>query len=271
VGKIIQARLAERLGMSHSASETRAKAPVVSVNDKLHTILDTVALTPSLRRDTYRTRLQRYQARLSRLTKKAREQGVSSVLVFEGWDAAGKGGVIRRITAAIDPEAYRVIPVAAPTQEEQAHHYLWRFWHHLPRRGRVVIFDRSWYGRVLVERIEGFATESEWQRAYSEINDFEAQLSEHGILLLKFWLHIDPDEQLRRFQTRQALPYKQYKITDDDYRNRDKWHDYELATHDMVAHTSTEYAPWHLVPSKDKRWARIDVLKTYCRNLKRLT
>ena len=191
------------------------------------------------------------------------------MLVFEGWDAAGKGGVIRRLTQAMDAQDYRVIPIGAPTDWEKAHHYLWRFWQHIPRRGRVVIFDRSWYGRVLVERVEGFATPEEWRWAYSEINDFEAQLHEHNRVVLKFWLHIDPDEQLRRFQAREQTPYKKYKITAEDYRNRDRWHDYELAVTDMVSRTSTHDAPWHLIPANDKRRARLKVIKTFCKALEK--
>ena len=206
---------------------------------------------------------------MNRLTRQAREAGLTSVLVFEGWDAAGKGGVIRRLISAMDPVNFQIVPIAAPTEEEKAHHYLWRFWRHLPRAGRVLIFDRSWYGRVLVERIEGFASESEWRRAYSEINAFEEQLSEHGILLMKFWLHIDADEQMRRFQTRLETPYKKFKITEEDYRNREKWRAYELALHEMVQRTSTEYAPWHLVSANNKPWARVEVLKMHCRQLKR--
>jgi AMP-polyphosphate phosphotransferase len=243
-----------------SASQTRNHTP---------TLLDTIDLSQALPAVTYQQQLQDYQGRLSRLTRKARSKGVTSVVVFEGWDAAGKGGAIRRLTAAIDPENYNILPIAAPTDEEKAHHYLWRFWREIPRAGRVLIFDRSWYGRVLVERVEGFASEPEWRRAYNEINDFEAQLGEHGILLVKFWLHIDAEEQLRRFQTRQETPFKKYKLTADDYRNRQRWHDYELAVEDMVARTSTSEAPWHLVACNDKPWARIVVLKTYYVALKR--
>ena len=211
----------------------------------------------------------RYQAQLNGLTRQARDAGLTSVLVFEGWDAAGKGGVIRRLISAMDPVNFQIVPIGAPTEEENAHHYLWRFWRHLPRAGRVLIFDRSWYGRVLVERIEGFASEPEWRRAYSEINTFEEQLSEHGILVMKFWLHIDAEEQMRRFQARMETPYKKFKMTEEDYRNREKWRDYELALHEMVQRTSTEYAPWHLVSANNKRWARVEVLKTHCRQLKR--
>ncbi len=231
-------------------------------------LLDTVDLTQSLSRDTYREQLEQNQARLHRLTQKAQKRGLSCVWVFEGWDAAGKGGVIRRLSAAMDPEHYHLHPIAAPTVEEKAHHYLWRFWRRLPRAGNVTIFDRSWYGRVLVERIERFASDPEWQRAYQEINDFESQLYERGILLLKFWLHIDADEQLRRFQEREATPYKKYKITAEDYRNREQWVAYEQAVHDMVNQTDHIHAPWHLVASNDKRWARIEVLKAICDSLK---
>jgi polyphosphate kinase 2 (PPK2 family) len=164
---------------------------------------------------------------------------------------------------------FNIIPVGAPTDEELKYHYLWRFWKHIPRAGRFVIFDRSWYGRVLVERVEGFATRQEWKRAYAEINDFESQLTEHDMVVCKFWLHISPEEQLRRFQEREATPYKKFKITDDDYRNREKWPEYEQAANEMFAQTSTQQAPWHLVPANDKRWARVHVLKTACKAIKR--
>ncbi|HHH29374.1 MAG TPA: polyphosphate:AMP phosphotransferase, partial [Polyangiaceae bacterium] len=211
--------------------------------------------------------LEKLQGRLNLLSHQARTTGTSTILVFEGADAAGKGGCIRRLTAALDARNYRVIQVAAPTDEEKARHYLWRFWRHLPRMGRVTIYDRSWYGRVLVERVEGFASQSEWMRAYKEINDFERQLVHHGIVLCKFWLHITEEEQLRRFQERERTPWKQYKITEEDYRNREKSNQYELAANDMIERTSTEYAPWTLVPSEDKRWGRIQVLQTVCDRL----
>lgn len=270
VGRMIRKKLLERLALPRVAAERSSSDTTTRRHDAQPTILDTVDLSRSLPRPVYQKQLQRYQARLSRLTRQAREQGLTSVLVFEGWDAAGKGGVIRRLTAAIDPENLRVIPIAAPSEEERAHPYLWRFWRQLPRAGHVLIFDRSWYGRVLVERVEGFATEVEWQRAYSEMNDFEDHLCEHGILLLKFWLHIDPDEQLRRFKARQETAYKKYKLTDEDYRNRGQWQDYEQAVHEMVARTSTEYAPWQLIAANNKPWARVQVLKAFCRGLKRM-
>jgi polyphosphate kinase 2 (PPK2 family) len=190
------------------------------------------------------------------------------ILVFEGWDAAGKGGIIRRLTPALDARDYQIIPIAAPSDEERAHHYLWRFWRRLPRAGRVTIFDRSWYGRVLVERVERFAREDEWKRAYSEIVNFEEQLHAHGILLLKFWVHIDKAEQLRRFEARQETSYKHYKITDEDFRNREKWDDYEIAANEMIERTSTEFAPWHLIEANDKKFARIKALKIFVKSLK---
>jgi polyphosphate:AMP phosphotransferase len=266
-GTILKA-LKTRLGQP-TASPPSELAPSTYVTPSDRSILNTLDLSTQSDWSTYRDKLEKYQARLSDLTRQARRAGLSSILVFEGWDAAGKGGVIRRLTQAMDAQDYRVIPVGAPTDWEKAHHYLWRFWQHIPRRGRVVIFDRSWYGRVLVERVEGFATTEEWRWAYSEINDFEAQLHEHNMVVLKFWLHIDPDEQLRRFQAREQTPYKKYKITAEDYRNRDRWHDYELAVTDMVSRTSTHDAPWHLIPANDKRRARLKVIKTFCKALEK--
>ena len=211
-------------------------------------------------------------ARLTRLYKlawKAWEQRRSTVLVFEGWDAAGKGGAIRRVTAGLDGRLYRVISSAAPTDEELAQHYLWRFWRHLPRAGHFAIFDRSWYGRVLVERVEGYASEDEWRRAYAEINAFEEQVVEHGTVLLKFFVHIDPAEQDKRFEERLKIPYKRHKLTEEDLRNRDRWHDYEIAVNDMVERTSTPIAPWVLVEAEDKRYARVKVLESVCESLER--
>jgi len=233
------------------------------------TVLDHVDLTRALPDKEYRKRLLRAQARVNRLVRAAAEKKVSAVVVFEGWDAAGKGGAIRRLTAAMDPRLYRVIPVAAPTDEEKAQHYLWRFWRHLPRAGRVTVYDRSWYGRVLVERVEGFASEAEWRRAYLEINDFEQQLAEHGVVVTKFWLHVSSEEQLRRFEERQSTEYKRHKITDEDWRNREKWGAYHQAVNEMVVRTSTRPAPWTLVAGDDKRLARIQVLETFARRLEK--
>jgi polyphosphate:AMP phosphotransferase len=234
------------------------------------TVLDHVDLTKTLAAKDYRRRLLKVQAKVNRLVRAAAEKKVSAVAVFEGWDAAGKGGAIRRLTEAMDPRLYRVISVAAPTDEERAHHYLWRFWRHLPRAGRVTVYDRSWYGRVLVERVEGFASDEAWRRAYLEINDFEQQLAEAGVVLAKFWLHISPEEQLRRFEERQSTEYKRHKITDEDWRNREKWGAYHQAVNEMVVRTSTRAAPWTLVSGNDKRVARVQVLETFARRLERV-
>ncbi len=227
-------------------------------------------LSQTLDREDYKLKLANYQSRLQDLAWQAYRQKRSVVAVFEGWDAAGKGSAIRRVTRAIDPRLYRLIQFAAPTDEERAHHYLWRFWRQLQRDGRSTFFDRSWYGRVLVERVEQFATEDEWQRAYSEINQFEQQLVEHGSIVLKFWIHIGKDEQLRRFKARELEAHKRYKITEDDWRNREKWHDYEVAVDQMVSHTSTRHAPWTLISGNDKPYARIQILKTFCKSMKRV-
>jgi polyphosphate kinase 2 (PPK2 family) len=231
------------------------------------TILSALDMSQRADEKHYKVELERLQGRLNLLHRKAQRRGTSTILVFEGWDAAGKGGAIRRLTAAIDARDYQVIPIAAPTEEERAQHYLWRFWRHLARRGRVTIFDRSWYGRLLVERVEGFATEPEWMRASAEINQFEAQLLAHGIVLVKYWVHITKDEQLRRFRARQAAGYKRWKLTDEDWRNRNRWAEYELAVNDLIERTSTRQAPWTLVEANDKNFARLKVLDTACDRL----
>lgn len=233
-------------------------------------VLNQLDLTLELSKETYKKELLKYQARLNMLTRELHDTHRSMILVFEGPDAAGKGGAIRRITAAMDARLYRVISVAAPTDEERLHPYLWRFWRHLPPRGRVTIYDRSWYGRVLVERLEGFADEAAWQRAYAEINAFEEQLAESDILVIKFWLEISADEQALRFEERAQTPYKQYKITDEDWRNREKWDAYQAAACDMIERTGTAPAPWNLVEANNKRWARIKVLHATCDQLERV-
>ncbi len=233
------------------------------------TILDKVDLTQKMDEVEYERRLEAYQYEVGRLAREAYEHRRSTMMVFEGWDAAGKGGAIRRVSQALDARLLNVIQIAAPTDEERAHHYLWRFWRHVPRAGRVTIYDRSWYGRVLVERVEGFATEEEWKRAYNEINDFEEQLTEHGIVLLKFWIHIGKEEQLRRFEEREVVSYKKHKITDEDWRNREKWDRYEGAVNEMVGRCSTSYAPWTIVPGNDKKFARVEVLRTIKERMER--
>ena len=228
------------------------------------TILDTLDLKKTIPKKKYEKQLELLQGRLFHLAQRAHDHGLSTLIVYEGWDAAGKGGNIRRLTHGMDARNYRVIPFAAPTDEELAHPYLWRFWRALPRAGTVAIFDRSWYGRVLVERVEGFCSEAEWRRAYGEINEFEEQLTRHGTVLIKFWLHIGKDEQLRRFKERERLSYKRFKITQEDWRNRKKWDAYVAAVHEMVARTSTPFAPWTLVEANSKAYARIKTLQTVC-------
>lgn len=233
------------------------------------TVLDALDMGLSLTKDEYNLALKQARADLANLCRHAKEKGISTLLAFEGADAAGKGGSIRRLTAALEARDYRVIPIAAPTDEERAQHYLWRFWRHLPRAGRVTVFDRSWYGRVLVERIEGFATNEEWMRAYAEINDFEEQLVQEGTVLVKFWIHISKDEQYRRFKERETIAYKSWKLTDEDWRNRAKWDQYEQSVHEMVERTSTGHAPWVLVEGNDKNHARIKIIRTVCDHLRK--
>lgn len=219
-----------------------------------------VELNAALSDEEYDAQLSKAQKKLKKLHNKLYRERVPVVIVYEGWDAAGKGGNIRRVAAALDPRGYEVVPVAAPSKVELAHHYLWRFWNNLPKTGHVAIFDRSWYGRVMVERIEGFCTQEAWMRAYQEINEFERELYDWGAVVIKFWLHIDQQEQLRRFEDRQNTPSKQWKITDEDWRNREKWDQYEEAVDEMLQRTSTDYAPWYIIQSQDKKYARIQAL-----------
>lgn len=283
VGRTVLDVLRKRIEMEAEqktlAEHAKAVAKAVpSVSQELNTenspkanltVLDTVDLSRELNKDVYREQLTKYQAKLNRLSWAAQEKKRSTVLVFEGWDAGGKGGAIRRMTQAMDARLYQVISTAAPTDEERAHHYLWRFWRHIQRDGRFTIYDRSWYGRVLVERVEGFASEEEWKRAYLEINDFEENLTQHGTLVLKFWLHISQEEQLARFKDREVVPYKQHKITEEDWRNREKWDAYTHAINDMVGRTSTNFAPWKIIAGNDKPNARVEVIKTVCEHLER--
>jgi len=222
-----------------------------------------------LRREVYEAELERLQIELVKLQEWVKATGLRVAVLFEGRDAAGKGGVIRRVPQSLEAGDYRVIPVAAPTEEERKYPYLWRFWRHLPPAGRFAIFDRTWYGRVLVERVEGFADPAEWQRAYDEINDFEAQMTERGYFVAKFWLHISPEEQLARFQAREQTPYKQHKITEEDYRNREKWDEYVQAIDQMVLRTTTDSAQWHVIPANNKWFARVATLQAITEGLKR--
>lgn len=266
-GKPSKARKSVAAVPVSAVAESLGTGMVSAVLPQQPTVLQALDMARTLSKKEANERLVEGRARLNRLQREAKGQGISTVLVFEGWDAAGKGGTIRRVTAALDAREYSVIPIAAPTDEEKAQHYLWRFWRHLSRAGRVTIYDRSWYGRVLVERVEGFATTEEWMRAYAEINDFEEQMTDFGMVLGKFWLHITPEEQLARFERRSQTPWKAWKLTDEDWRNRDKWGDYERAVNDMIERTSTRKAPWTLVEANDKRVARVKVLETVCDRL----
>ena len=225
-------------------------------------ILDTVDLSLKLPEPEYEKQQEYWQQRIQDMENAMFKKKVPLMVLYEGWDAAGKGGNIRRLTASMDPRGYDVIPVSAPNDIEKTHHYLWRFWNAVPKAGHLSIFDRTWYGRVLVERVEGFCTEADWKRAYREINEMEEQLTHAGVGLVKFWLHIDPDEQLRRFEERKAVEWKTWKITDEDWRNREKWDLYREAVEEMLFRTGTSHAPWTVVEANDKYHARIKTMKT---------
>lgn len=231
-------------------------------NDLKESVLKKVDLTKKLDRETYEKKLEELQKKLTLLHSEIYAKRIPVVLAFEGWDAGGKGGAIKRLTRALDPRGYTVNPTSSPNDIERAHHYLWRFWTRMPKDGHIAIFDRTWYGRVMVERIEGFCTTQEWQRAFKEMNQMEQQLVNHGAIVIKFWMHIDKEEQERRFKERQENPDKQWKITDEDWRNREKWELYEQAVDEMMVRTSTVNAPWVIVEGNDKLYARIKVLET---------
>ena len=260
VGRHLLATIRARLDAQEAPAAKPAR-PKPAVPDKVN-VIRALTLKQEMSRDEYDEALAEAQGRLARATRHKKYGKLSVIAVFEGNDAAGKGGAVRRLGAALDPRAYRIVPVAAPTEEERAQPYLWRFWRQVPRPGRLTIFDRSWYGRVLVERVEGFAPEADWRRAYAEINDFEEQLVAHGAVVAKFWLAISKDEQFRRFKEREATPFKQHKITEEDWRNREKWDAYEAAVCEMVERTSTGLAPWTLVEADNKLHARVKVIST---------
>lgn len=234
-------------------------------------MLEAIDLNRTMSAEAYERNLLEYQLRLRGLALQLYQRKRSLIIVYEGWDAAGKGGNIKRVTEKLDPRGYEVFPIAAPSGEDRTHHYLWRFWRRLkpPSEKQVLIFDRSWYGRVMVERIEGFCTEADWRRAYREINDFERQLDDAGFILAKFWLHISPEEQLARFQDREQSPYKSWKLTDEDWRNRERWDQYQTAVNDMLLKTSTVTAPWTVVEGNDKAYARVKTLRTLVETLER--
>lgn len=262
VARAIISAIENAIAVKAAREDVSVPLPAAETEGEIAT-LDAIDLSPKCERDAYKKELEQLQADIYDLTYKAYKKGISSTILFEGWDAAGKGGAIRRLTGGVDARITRVIPISAPTDEELAHHYLWRFWRHVPRAGFVTIYDRSWYGRVLVERVEKLASPLAWKRAYAEINDFEEQLQEKNNIVLKYWLHISPEEQLRRFKEREDTPWKNYKITQDDWRNREKWKEYAVAADEMFARTSTEYAPWHIIPAEDKKYARLEVLRIY--------
>jgi len=258
-GRFLGDALATRLKGQRPVVSPPAPPPAQPIDGR--TLLGSFDFKRQLDRKDYAKKLLGLQAEINALTRSKKMRERSVVMVFEGMDAAGKGSTIRRITQSMDARFYRVIPVAAPSDEERAQPYLWRFWRRIPSHGGAVLFDRSWYGRVLVERVEGFCAENDWMRAYHEINDFEEQLTEAGAIVAKFWLAITPAEQLRRFKARQDTPYKRFKITAEDWRNRKKWPAYERAVNDMIERTSTDPAPWNVIASDDKLFARVETLE----------
>lgn len=258
--KALEEKIAEynsKIAKKTVKSEIITEASIIN-----STTLDIVDLTKTIEKDEYKIKLKEYQQRIRNIEHEIYTKRIPVIICYEGWDAAGKGGNIKRVTENLDPRGYEVSPISAPTELENSHHYLWRFWNKVPKAGHITIFDRTWYGRVLVEKIEGFCSEEQWKRSYNEINDMEKQLTNFGVVLVKFWLHIDKDEQLKRFQERESIPSKSWKITEDDWRNRDKWDQYEESANEMLLRTSTTYAPWTIVESNDKYYARLKVLKT---------
>ena len=252
----------EKLDQKTSSESSDIQMETDQKNLMESSVLSKVDLTLAYTEEEYKRKLKALQERLGLLHSELYRKRIPMVLGFEGWDAGGKGGAIKRLTDAMDPRGYLVSPTAAPTAVEKNHHYLWRFWKNMPKDGHVTIFDRTWYGRVMVERIEGFCTKEEWQRAYREINDMEAHLAHSGAIVLKFWMQIDKEEQERRFKERMENPQKQWKITEEDWRNREKWDLYEEAVNEMIIRTSTSYAPWMIVEGNNKYYARVKVLET---------
>ncbi len=266
VGRTLLDAMRGRLEVGKRAVAVRAAPPPAPPLDARNVIKE-LDLSKSLTEAQYEKKLPLLQGRLNALSRQMAFREFAALLVFEGNDAAGKGGAIRRVTRGLDARHYDVVPIAAPTEEERAQPYLWRFWRAVPKKGHFTIFDRSWYGRVLVERVEELAAEPDWMRAYREIVDFEESLARCGIVVVKFWLAISQEEQLARFRAREKTPFKRFKITPEDWRNREKWPAYERAVCDMVDRTSTDVAPWHLIEANDKRWARVKVLETVCEAL----
>ena len=260
---IIIETLSKKIKEVQKAKESAEREPLEKTKGTLvDNILAQADLTKTVTREEYKERIEKLQDKIEKLHGELYRRRIPVVLGFEGWDARGKGGAVKRLTAKMDPRGFVVHPTASPNDIERAHHYLWRFWTAMPKAGHVAIFDRTWYGRVMVERIEGFCTKDEWQRAYKEINDMERDLTNAGAIVLKFWMQIDKDEQERRFKARQENPEKQWKITDEDWRNREKWDQYEVAVNEMLMKTSTTSAPWIVVEGNCKYYARIRVLES---------
>jgi polyphosphate:AMP phosphotransferase len=265
VGTAVHAALRSRLDAQQAPAEPHVP-PLLRPLDQLD-VLRRLDMSVKLEKETYEDKLEKWQRKVNLHMRRPEAKRLGVAMVFEGPDAAGKGGAIRRVTAALDARQYQVIPIAAPTEEERAQPYLWRFWRHVPRPGKLAIFDRSWYGRVLVERVEGYCSKADYLRAYGEINDFEEQLAKHGVVVVKYWLHITAEEQLERFREREQTGFKRFKITAEDWRNRDKWNAYHDAVCDMIERTSTSAAPWTVVEANDKYHARVKVLSTLAERL----
>lgn len=260
---MVRSRLKYEIEKRKAAPGAPSSAPGAVPDDRFKNgVLSGIDLNKSLTKEAYKEQADCLQKRLEALHSEIYRLRIPVVLGFEGWDAGGKGGAIKRLTSHLDPRGYTVNPTASPNDIEKVHHYLWRFWNNVPKAGHIAIFDRTWYGRVMVERIEGFCTEAEWKRAYQEINEMESHMANAGSVILKFWLHIDKDEQERRFKERQENPDKQWKITDEDWRNREKWDLYEEAVNEMLVRTSTTFAPWIVVEGNSKYYARVKVLQT---------
>lgn len=257
----VTARLEKELKKRDSQGKQKKKTESSKQESYKSGVLSGVDLSKTISNKEYKEKLAALQDKVELLHSELYRLRIPVVICFEGWDAAGKGGAIKRLTSHMDPRGYQVNPTASPNDTEKAHHYLWRFWNNVPKAGHIAIFDRTWYGRVMVERIEGFCSEEEWKRAYQEINEMEEHLANSGCIVLKFWLHIDKDEQERRFKERMENPEKQWKITDEDWRNREKWDDYEKAVDEMLVRTSTTYAPWEIIEANSKYYARVKVLK----------
>ncbi|MGL4981097.1 MAG: phosphate--AMP phosphotransferase, partial [Fusobacteriaceae bacterium] len=252
----------------------RIENKLVEPNDlslpyRKHISLDKVDLNKKLSKEEYNEKIKKLQDKIYLLQHQLHIEKVPVVIAYEGWDAGGKGGNIRRLVERMDPRAYDVIPVAAPNDYERKKHYLWRFWRFFPEPGHITIFDRTWYGRVLVERVEGFAHKYEWKRAFKEIGDMERQCVDDGAVVIKFWLHISPEEQLNRFNERKNSPDKNWKITEEDWRNREKWAEYKKAVEEMITRTSESYAPWYIIPANDKYYARVFALETVVKTLEK--